>query len=253
MIENGELAGKTLPEAVDLWGKAALGEKAAGYPSFPILIKLLDAREKQLINVHPDKTELWYIVDCEPGARLIYGFNAGLTKEDFKERIQNDTLSKVCNFVPVKKGDVFLIEAGTIHAVGAGMLVAEVEQSPRASGDSALELDDDKAAETTLLRPSCTPCGAVGEIIEVPGGTCRRLSSTDLFTVQLLEITGSMLVGCIESFMSLLCVEGCCTLEWTGGRPLVLKKGTSVFLPAGVTAHIKVPPETKSQLLCSRI
>lgn len=251
-IQNGEMAGKALPEAIEIWGRAALGEKAAKFPFFPILVKFADVREKQPVAVHPDKTELWYIVDCEPGARLVYGLNGGLTKEEFRRRVQNDTLSEICNFMPVKKGDAFLIEAGTLHAAGEGMLVAKIEQALSDCG-AGIGLDTEKAVRTTLLRPSCTPCGAIGEIADVPGGTCRRLASCECFTAQLLEITESMLIGCMESFLSLLCVEGSGTLEWDGGKPLAFKKGTSVFLPAGITAHIKTPAEAKAQILCSRI
>lgn len=131
---NGELAGHTLPEALDQWGDAAVGDKAAAFPYFPILIKLIDARDRLSVQVHPDdayamrvegefgKTEMWYVVDCEPGAALLYGFSRGLTQEEFRRRIETDTLEEVCNRVPVKKGDVFFIEAGTLHAIGAGIL-----------------------------------------------------------------------------------------------------------------------------------
>lgn len=252
LIQNGEMAGRALPEVIEKWGKAALGEKAAEFSCFPLLIKLIDAREEQPVTVHPDKSELWYIVDCEPGAKLVCGFSGGLTKEEFRGRIRNGTLAEVCNFMPVKKGDAFRIEAGTVHAAGAGMLVAEIEQNLPDDDAGSDELDGE-AAETVLLRPSCTSCGAAGEITKVPGGACRRLSSCEFFTAQLLEITGSMLIGCMESFLSLLCVDGCCTLEWDGGKPLALIKGDSAFLPAGITAHIKAPAGAKAQLLCSRI
>ena len=104
-------------------GAFVLGEKAAAFPYFPVLIKLIDARDRLSVQVHPDndyalrvegeygKTEMWYVVDCEPGAQLIYGLNAGLTKQQFREHIEKGTVTEVCNFVPVHKGDVFFIEA----------------------------------------------------------------------------------------------------------------------------------------------
>lgn len=115
VVSNGACAGLSLPDVLDQWGPAALGEKAARFPYFPLLIKLIDAHDRLSIQVHPaddyamrvegefGKTEMWYIVDCEPGAELIYGFSKGLTKEEFRRRIEDNTLTDVCNRVPVKR------------------------------------------------------------------------------------------------------------------------------------------------------
>jgi len=141
IVSNGEFAGKTLPEVLELWGDNALGEKATKFPYFPLLIKLIDAKQKLSIQVHPDdeyalanegefgKTEMWYVVDCDEGAELIYGFSENISKEEFERRIKDNTLTEVCNSVPVHKGDVFFISAGTLHAIGEGILIAEVQQN----------------------------------------------------------------------------------------------------------------------------
>lgn len=168
-VINGPLSGQSLPEVLEQWGPAALGERAAAFSDFPLLIKLIDARDRLSIQVHPDnayalahegeygKTEMWYVVDCEPGAKLIYGFNRGLTKTEFRQRIQDNTLEEVCNAVPVGKGDVFFIEAGTLHAIGAGILIAEVQQNSnttyRVSDYGRLGADGPAAS---------SPCGAGG-------------------------------------------------------------------------------------------
>ena len=272
LIANGELAGHTLPEALDQWGDAAVGDKAAAFPYFPILIKLIDARDRLSVQVHPDdayamrvegefgKTEMWYVVDCEPGAALLYGFSRGLTQEEFRRRIETDTLEEVCNRVPVKKGDVFFIEAGTLHAIGAGTLIAEVQQNSnttyRVSDYGRLGADGkprplpvDKAVDVTNTAPPTRPYGAVGEITAIPGGTYRPLASSDLFTSQLLCVEEAVRVGSMESFTSLLCLEGGCELTAADGTALPLKKGASVFLPAGMTAKLT----GRAQLLCSRV
>lgn len=105
------------------------------------MIKLIDAKDNLSIQIHPDnefalrvegeygKTEMWYIVDCEPGAYLYYGFQKEISKAEFKERIENNTLLEVLNKVPVHKGDVFFISAGTLHAIGKGILIAEIQQN----------------------------------------------------------------------------------------------------------------------------
>ncbi len=272
VVSNGACAGLSLPDVLDQWGPAALGEKAARFPYFPLLIKLIDAHDRLSIQVHPaddyamrvegefGKTEMWYIVDCEPGAELIYGFSKGLTKEEFRRRIEDNTLTDVCNRVPVKKGDVFFIEAGTLHAIGSGILIAEVQQNSnttyrvfdygRLGADGKPRaLHVDKAVDVTETAPPSRPYGQVGETAAIPGGTCRPLASCDLFTVQLLEVTGTLSVGCLESFTSLLCLDGSCTVQASSGESLTLSKGGSLFLPAGMTAKIT----GQAQLLCSRV
>ena len=127
-VVNGELAGKTLPEVLEAWGDKTLGEKAAAFPYFPLLIKLIDAKDRLSVQVHPDdgyalknegefgKTEMWYVVDCDEGAQLIYGFNREVSKEEFESRIKDNTLPEICNFVPVHKGGGVFIAAGALHA-----------------------------------------------------------------------------------------------------------------------------------------
>ena len=108
---------------------------------FPILIKFIDAQDNLSIQVHPDnryalenegqygKTEMWYVMDAGEDAFLYYGFKEEISREEFARRIEEDTLLDVLNKVPVKKGDVLFIEAGTIHAIGKDILVAEIQQN----------------------------------------------------------------------------------------------------------------------------
>ena len=131
-VLNGFYAGKTLDCVLAEWGFTE---------RFPILIKLIDAKQKLSVQVHPDdayalenegelgKTEMWYVVDCEPGAKLAYGFNENISADEFEKRIKDNTLDDFINYVPVKKGDVFFISAGTLHAIGEGILIAEVQQN----------------------------------------------------------------------------------------------------------------------------
>ena len=270
-VANGPLSGRSLQEALEQWGPAAVGERAAAFPYFPLLIKLIDARDRLSVQVHPDnayaldhegeygKTEMWYVVDCEPGARVICGFNRGLTKAEFRQRIERNTLEEVCNAVPVQKGDVFFIEAGTLHAIGAGILIAEVQQNSnttyRVSDYGRLGSDGkprplhvDRAVEVTKTVPPCKPYGQVGRITPLAGGAVRPLAFCEFFTADLLQVETQMRVGCMDSFVSLLCLEGAGTLE-AAGMSLPLHKGTSVFLPAGMTALA----EGTAQLLCSRV
>ena len=141
-ISTSLYRGKTLQDYLEQDWAARVGEGAAKYSVFPVLIKLIDAQQDLSVQVHPDdryarehengasgKTECWYVVDCEDGAALAYGFSRELTKEEFRTHIQDGTLLDYVRLVPVKKGDVFFIEAGTLHAIGAGVVIAEIQQN----------------------------------------------------------------------------------------------------------------------------
>lgn len=254
IVKNGEHAGKTLQEVLNVWGKEVLGAKAAGFTYFPILIKLIDAKDRLSVQVHPDdeyalahegeygKTEMWYVVDCDEGAQLIYGFNQDISQGEFLERINNNNLSPVCNYVPVKKGDVFFIEAGTMHAIGKGILIAEVQQNSnttyRVSDYGRLGADGKprqlhikQAVEVTKTEVPTMPYGNVGDVTLYPFGTVRELAKCDYFTAELINLDGNVGVYDNESFISLLVTEGEVLLSYTGGM-MSLKKGDSVFVPA---------------------
>lgn len=266
VIENGELKGKTLTEAISLWGNKALGEKASKFTYFPLLIKLIDACDRLSLQVHPDdeyamrvegeygKTEMWYIVDCDEGASLIYGLTKTIDKAEFERRIRDNTIEEVCNFVPVKKGDVFFIPAGTLHAIGKGILIAEVQQNSnttyRVSDYGRLGADGkpralhiDKAIDVTKTEPPTMPYGAVGE---TKNGV-RLLATCDLFTAELVTLDGEYTVNS-DGFVSVVILSGSATLRWNGGE-ISANKGQSVFIPAGVETVIS----GKAELLLSRV
>ena len=142
-IANGPLAGRTLHWAVGEFGRDLLGDvppcRTPGREQFPILIKFLDAREDLSVQVHPDcayadahpdacvKNEAWYVVQSDPGARLLKGLRPGTTRDDFKHAIEQGTVEERVNAVPAKAGGSFYLPSGTVHALGAGILVAEVQ------------------------------------------------------------------------------------------------------------------------------
>lgn len=141
VIAGGEGAGMTLAAYVEQKGAAVLGENCRGLPEFPILVKLIDAKEALSVQVHPNdayafahegqqgKTEMWYVIGCEPGAFLYIGFNRPVARPEVERAIEEGRLEALLQKVPVQPGDAFLIKAGTVHAIGAGVLLAEVQQS----------------------------------------------------------------------------------------------------------------------------
>jgi len=260
VVVNGELAGKTLPEALEIWGNEILGEKAQKFPYFPILIKLIDAKQSLSVQVHPDdeyalknegefgKTEMWYIVDCEEGAELIYGFKDNISTEEFERRIKDNTLTDVCNFVPVHKGDVFFITAGTLHAIGSGILIAEVQQNSNSTyrvfdfgrlgaDGKPRQLHIEKAIDVTKCEKPTIPYGNVGEITELAGGKVRQLATCDLFTAEHIDLDGEMDIENKDSFVSLLCLDGSATLSYDDTK-LKIKKGDNVFIPVSFATKL---------------
>ncbi len=141
VIAEGPEAGLTLPQYIEKHGKGVLGSNCQIFQDFPILIKFIDARDDLSIQVHPNnidalekehqygKTEMWYVLEAEEGAYLYYGFKRPLTQEEYRRRIRDNTLEEVLNAVPVQKGDMFYIPAGTVHAICKGMVIAEIQQN----------------------------------------------------------------------------------------------------------------------------
>ncbi len=257
VISNGEYQGMTLSQYIDKAGRSILGINCERFEYFPILIKLIDARDNLSVQVHPDneyalrteneygKTEMWYIVDCEPNAELLYGFKNSISKEEFKTRIENNTLTEVANNVKVEKGDVFFIEAGTLHAIGKGILIAEIQQNSnttyriydygRMGADGKpRELHIKKALEVTELMPPKYGTKSIGEPIRKDGYTETLLSTSEYFNVSRLEIDEKAELICDDmSFNSLLILSG--EGEIDGVK---LKKGESCFVPAGYGKYV---------------
>ena len=140
-VSNGPLAGRTLHQLIEEFDEDLLGDVAPIGPQrqFPILIKFLDARENLSVQVHPDekyaaahqgahlKSEAWYVIENDPGARIYKGVKPGTSRESFKQAIENGTCEDLLTTIPVKPGQCFFLPSGTVHALGAGTLVAEVQ------------------------------------------------------------------------------------------------------------------------------
>ncbi|MFW5672634.1 MAG: type I phosphomannose isomerase catalytic subunit [Acetivibrio ethanolgignens] len=244
IIAEGKDSGRSLPSYIEKYGKEILGTRCQKFEHFPILIKLIDAKDNLSIQVHPDneyakkyekdygKTEFWYVVDCEEGAYLYYGFSKTISKGKLRDRIENQTLLEVLNKVQVKKGDSFFIEAGTIHAIGAGILIAEIQQSSnvtyrvydygRVGADGKQrELHIDKALDVIYTAP-----------IEKEYDFGAHLGVSDYFIVDKLDLDGTY-SDCVseESFLSILVLDGTLTVK-TKDDVKTAVKGDSLMLLA---------------------
>ncbi len=251
----------SLQQYINENGKEILGTNCEKFENFPILIKFIDAKGNLSIQVHPDdeyalknensygKTEMWYVMDCADDAFLYYGFKEEISKEEFKQRIENETLLEVLNKVNVKKGDVFFIEAGVIHAIGENTTIAEIQQNSnltyrvfdygRVGADGKKrELHIDKAIEVTRRE------------IPVDKSFGKHLASCEYFTVDKIDLQEEALeIADEKSFVHLLVLEG--IGEITCGESLEkFNKGDSYFVPAN-SGEIKI--NGQGTLLVTRV
>lgn len=241
-LAGGPCAGLTLPEYIEKSGKSVLGTACGPFENFPMLIKLIDAKKNLSIQVHPSdsyalenegqygKTEMWIALDAEPGAALYYGFSREVTREEFAARISDGTLTEILQKVPVTSGDVFFIPSGTLHAIGAGLVLAEIQQNSnvtyrvfdygRTGADgNPRQLHIEKALAVTDRRPA--PRLTFSEHL----GSCRYFTTDGH--------DGPFEATCDgTSFHALLCTDGEGTLTF-GYETRKIQKGQCFFIPAG--------------------
>lgn len=256
VVAAGDWAGQTLAQVLAAHPQLA-GAKAEKAGEFPLLIKLIDAAGPLSVQVHPDdayarrvehaqgKTEMWYVLDADEGTGIYYGFKRETSAEELKAAIETDTLTELLNWVSAKKGDCFFIPAGTVHAIGAGLLIAEVQQSSnltyrvydygRIGADGKPRpLHIEKALAVIRRELPKTPVGPTKPPRAVAGGSIQPLFACDKFTTAVLTVEGCMQDNVsAESFVSLLVLEGEGAVKHRG-ETYAVKKGQSVFLPAGL-------------------
>ena len=248
VVASGEYAGLPLTDYLTVIGKEALGTACEKYGYFPLLIKLIDAKGDLSVQVHPSdeyalahegeygKTEMWYILDCEEGAALYYGFAGDTTREEYEAAIKEGRLTDILNRVPVKRGDVFFIHAGTVHAIGAGILICEIQQN---SNTTYRVYDYNRRDKNGNLRPlHVEKALAVSDLKQspalpaIPDGEDVLLAECGYFEVRRLRFAGEGTVNATaESFAALTVTEGEGTLS-DGESTLSFHKGDTLFIPA---------------------
>ena len=228
--------GKTLAESVT---EKELGENVKGFPFFPVLIKFIDAKENLSVQVHPSdkyalkhensfgKTEMWYIVEAEQGAGIYLGFDRDVTKEEYEAAIKENRLTEILNFYEVQAGECYFIPSGTIHAIGKGCLICEIQQNSNLTyrvydygrkdkNGNERELHIDKALKVTNLKKFA------------PTAFEDCLGKSEYFTVKKYEIEGELQLTADESsFQCVTCVKGNGFIE-----AMEIKQGDSFFIPA---------------------
>ena len=252
-IDSGEHCGESLADVLRADPVGMAGTRC-GIAPFPLLIKLIDAQKDLSVQVHPSdasacrekgeqgKTEMWYVVDCKPESTLFLGFSRAVTPDELRRRAKDGTICEVLNRVAVHPGDVFFVRPGTVHAIGAGILVAEIQQNSdttfrvydynRLGADGKpRQLHLERAAEVMNYAPMHR---AADTLPPCPPDGVQDVLTCEYFRVRRAEVkTRISLATDGESFTHLMCVRGEGNIV-CGGKVYPFRQGDSYFLPAAL-------------------
>jgi len=257
VIVNGGFAGKSLTSVIDQYPNEILGTRVFKNfgKQFPLLFKYLDAREDLSIQVHPNdqlaqarhnsfgKTEMWYVMQADDDSNLIVGFKKDSNAAEYVENLNNNTLLSILDTVPVEVGDVFFLETGTVHAIGAGLVIAEIQQT----SDITYRLYDfdrvDAQGKTRELHIDLALDAINYKKIEAQKyyqkqeNTANQMVDCNYFTTNYIPLSGAMKFekdG--TSFHVYMCTEGTFSMEQDGVEHQY-KKGDTVLLPAAILSY----------------
>lgn len=269
-VINGFLSENTLTELIETYMGELVGDKIYDHYGldFPLLFKLIDAKDKLSIQVHPNdevaverhqcfgKTEMWYVLEAEPGAELIIGFAKDSNRDEYLDALDDERVEELLDRVPVKAGDVFFIPAGLVHAIGKGVVIAEIQQSSdityriydynrKDSNGNGRELHTEQALEVinfkTYKESKIQYVEKQNEVI--------TLVDCEYFTTNLLQFNHSFQrdYTTLDSFKVLMCLEGSFTLE-TEDNITDVEKGDTILIPA-VIDQIYMHPSDNAKIL----
>jgi mannose-6-phosphate isomerase len=270
MVSEGFLEGNNLTELIEIYMGDLVGDKVFekfGY-EFPLLIKFIDASDRLSIQVHPDdqlaakrhgsfgKSEMWYVLQADNDAEITVGFRKKVSKEAYLKHLNNKTLENILNVEKTFKGDVFMLPAGRLHAIGAGILLAEIQQT---SDVTYRIYDYDRPDQSGKLRELHTELAL--DAIDfnhhnkyktdylIKANERINLADCEYFRTNLYEITKSYELDYFneDTFIIFICVEGKIRIEYQGGSA-ELSQGETILVPA-VIKNLYLTPLLKSRLL----
>lgn len=251
IVKNGEFKGTKLDELIELKGSELLGTKISK-ETFPLLIKLINAKDKLSVQVHPEdkyametegelgKTEVWYVVEALTGANLVVGTKEGCTKEQFKKAIEEGKMEEYMNKIPVKKGEVYFVKSGLIHAIGEGVIIAEIQQNSDTTYrvydyNRGRELHVEKALDVVDL--DLRGERSTGVKVEGNGHSKVYYCVCDKFSLELYDVYEAFSESSDEErFYVFTCVEGNGKITYNNGSESI-EKGETIFIPASLGAY----------------
>lgn len=273
IIANGQYAGRDLVSVINEQPDCILGHAVNRqyHGQLPLLVKFIDAQKDLSIQVHPNdemalrehgkmgKSEMWYILDAQPGSFLYAGFNKEISQDEYKERIRNNTITDVLARHTVKPGDVFYLPAGRVHAIGAGILLAEVQQSSdvtyRIFDYNRPGLDGKPRELHTELAAQALDYHVLDEYRTFYSDKVNKANlviDSPYFTIRVTESTGSFHRNLVkyDSFVICMCLEGGCRIRIREtGNTIELPHGNSTLIPAAIADYDIIPENGKSKTL----
>lgn len=256
VVSNGFLKGNSLSELLEIYMSELVGDKVFEKygAEFPLLIKFIDANDVLSIQVHPDdklarsrhdsfgKTEMWYVMQADKGASLISGFKKDTGKEEYLKALENKKLDELLASHEVEPGDVFFIPAGRVHAIGKGILLAEIQQTSdvtyriydfdrRDAGGNARELHTAQALDATDFSGG----GEYRTQYKAKENEVTPIVESPYFVTSLIDLKGHELrkdIFGIDSFVILMCMEGSADIIYNDGQKESVKMGETVLIPA---------------------
>jgi len=270
-VSNGFLAGNSLEEIIEVYMGDLVGDSVFERfgTLFPLLIKFIDANDALSVQVHPNdelaekqfgsfgKTEMWYVIEAEKDAEIIVGFNRPVDRNIYQQHMENKTLLEILNIEKTGRGDVFFLPAGRIHAIGAGVLLAEIQQT----SDATLRIFDfdrldDKGnlrelhTEKALEAIDFNPVDQFKTSYEKKPGHPSKLVHCKYFTTNYIDLSNPLEreYDLIDSFVIYMCIEGGFRISYRNGETEPVRKGETGLLPADLK-HVRLIPEPNSGLL----
>ena len=247
IVSNGYLKGKTFEELIKEHGKDLLGEDFEN-KEFPLLVKLINSKEKLSVQVHPNdeyanrvenslgKTEAWYVVDAKPGASLIVG-TKNCDKAIFEKAIREGKTEEYLNKIEVKKGDCFLINSGLVHAICEGVIIAEIQQSSDITYriydyGRPREIHVEKSMD--VINFNLKPINASGKkLVSFCGYEKGILCASEYFTIEKYVVSSEVSENSdIKKFFIFTCVDGKGTIISEDGTKMDILRGDSILIPA---------------------
>jgi len=271
VVSEGFLKGNTIDELIEIYMGDLIGDQNYEQfgTQFPLLIKFIDANDDLSIQVHPDdttalrrhnsfgKTEMWYIIQAEKDAKLISGFKPGVQKEDYIKHLDSNSLEEILNLENAKEGDVFFMPAGRIHAINAGILLAEIQQA----SDITYRLYDynrtDSEGNTRELHTKeamdvidFKPISNYSTPYEKKVNKTVELVHCPFFTTNIIHFdkTVEKDYNFIDSFVVYLCILGEVLIKYSETEDLSISKGETVLIPADIK-NLELIPVGESRLL----
>lgn len=270
VVRNGALAGQTLAELMTQDATSIVGKRSSD-ARFPLLVKLLDARETLSVQVHPDdaaaaqhggepKTEMWYVLAADEGACVYSGFKPNVTESVFRQALADGEVADLLCEVPVQAGDTVFMPGGRVHAIGSGCMMLEVQQNSNTTyrlfdwgrvgmDGQPRDLHVEQGAQVIRWQdqdPTLVPARLVGRL---ETNEIWEVLNCSLFRMERLQVRDpwpSAHDG--QSFQILFCAEGSVCLQWEEGQ-LTLSPGTTCLIPACVTAYTVTPLQSNPATL----